>query len=207
MSEMLGKRLKLARTAKGLNQDELAEKVGLRSSSYISMLERGERQPSMRVLRQLAEVLGVTPEYLLDGHREMEPQAPPRPRPRLVRVGEPHGVYSTHPSARQRLEHRMLRAQHELEALLPWYARAPRELREVVKILLVGYFEASPPPLEVLEEEVLRLLQYDPQSAPTAQALDPTLPEPDAQTLQAIEAYLEREETELNRLREHLLNQ
>jgi len=60
--ESIGDRLKRLRLERGLTQRELA--VPGVSYAYISRIEGGARQPSVKALRKLAHKLGVTPEYL-----------------------------------------------------------------------------------------------------------------------------------------------
>jgi transcriptional regulator with XRE-family HTH domain len=61
-AETVGERLRRLRTERGLSQKEIAAPgVG---SAYISRIEEGERNPSLRALRLLAEKLGVTLEHL-----------------------------------------------------------------------------------------------------------------------------------------------
>ena len=47
----------------------VTQRVGY-TAAYISRLEAGERQPSIRVLRKLADELGVDPHYLETGHED-----------------------------------------------------------------------------------------------------------------------------------------
>lgn len=54
----LGARIREARKNKGLSQLALAEKCGC-NRNYISMLERGERNPSYKSLVMIAQGLGV----------------------------------------------------------------------------------------------------------------------------------------------------
>lgn len=54
----LGRSIKLCRTNRGLSQDELAQKVGL-SASYISLIEKGDRDPAMSTVEKIAMALGV----------------------------------------------------------------------------------------------------------------------------------------------------
>lgn len=63
--ETIGQRLKRLRLEKGLSQRELAA-PGV-SYAYISRIEAGTRQPSVKALRRLATKLGVTAEYLETG--------------------------------------------------------------------------------------------------------------------------------------------
>ena len=60
--ESIGERLKRLRLAAGLSQRELAS-PGV-SYAYISRIEAGTRQPSVKALRKLAERLGVSAGYL-----------------------------------------------------------------------------------------------------------------------------------------------
>lgn len=57
-------RLRTAREYRGLNQGELALKAGMQPSA-ISHFETGTRKPSFDNLRNLADALDVTTDYLL----------------------------------------------------------------------------------------------------------------------------------------------
>ena len=59
-----GRRLQEIRTDAGLTQSGLARALNT-SQSAISQMERGEREPSFRMLRRLARALGVSPGHLL----------------------------------------------------------------------------------------------------------------------------------------------
>ena len=63
--ESIGQRLKRLRLEHGLSQRELAS-PGV-SYAYISRIEAGTRQPSVKALRRLAAKLGVSAEYLETG--------------------------------------------------------------------------------------------------------------------------------------------
>ena len=63
--ETIGQRLKRLRLDHGLSQRELAA-PGV-SYAYISRIEAGTRQPSVKALRRLAAKLGVTADYLETG--------------------------------------------------------------------------------------------------------------------------------------------
>jgi transcriptional regulator with XRE-family HTH domain len=54
----LGRSIKLCRTNRGLSQDDLARKVGL-SASYISLIEKGDRDPAMSTAEKISTALGV----------------------------------------------------------------------------------------------------------------------------------------------------
>ena len=60
----LGLYIKAQRAANQLSQRELARQAQL-SYSYISHLENGRNEPSISVLRALAEQLGIRPEELV----------------------------------------------------------------------------------------------------------------------------------------------
>lgn len=68
MKESVGERLARLRGAKGLSQRDVAS-PGV-SYAYISRVENGQRQPSVKALRRLAEKLGVSIEYLETGSEE-----------------------------------------------------------------------------------------------------------------------------------------
>jgi transcriptional regulator with XRE-family HTH domain len=67
----VGRRLYTARQAAGLSQRELAF-PGC-SAAYISRIERGERVPSLQVMRELARRIGVTEAELAFGRRQLHP--------------------------------------------------------------------------------------------------------------------------------------
>jgi transcriptional regulator with XRE-family HTH domain len=57
--------IKKLRNARGLTQEQVAEKAGV-SKNYITMLETGTRKsPSLPVLKRLAKALGVPVTELL----------------------------------------------------------------------------------------------------------------------------------------------
>jgi transcriptional regulator with XRE-family HTH domain len=62
--QLLGANVRKLRHAKGVSQEELALDAGMKRS-YVSDLERGTRNPSVRALGRLAEALDVEPSELL----------------------------------------------------------------------------------------------------------------------------------------------
>lgn len=62
--QLLGKNVRKFRKLKGLTQEQLAHDTEM-ERSYISDLERGTRNPSVRALGRLAEALSIKPEELL----------------------------------------------------------------------------------------------------------------------------------------------
>ena len=91
--ETIGQRLKRLRLERGLSQRELAA-PGV-SYAYISRIEAGTRQPSVKALRKLAAKLGVTADFLETGS-ELDPGAARELRlsdlELAVRLGERDGV-------------------------------------------------------------------------------------------------------------------
>src|SRR5438094_4128314 len=91
--EAIGQRLKRLRLERGLSQRELAA-PGV-SYAYISRIEAGTRQPSVKALRRLATKLGVTADYLETGS-DLDPEDARELRlselELAVRLGEWDGV-------------------------------------------------------------------------------------------------------------------
>lgn len=61
---VIGRRLREAREAAGLTQQKLGFKAHLHPT-YISMLERGLRAPTVDVLLDLCKAIGIRPSLLL----------------------------------------------------------------------------------------------------------------------------------------------
>ncbi len=59
-----GKRIKELRGELGMTQEMLAAKIGL-DRSYVGFIERGERNPSLEVIFDIAAALKVKPDELL----------------------------------------------------------------------------------------------------------------------------------------------
>ena len=62
--DKLGKRISNLRSRKGLSQEELGEKLNL-SREYVSFVETNKRKPSVTVLVDIANTLGVSTDDLL----------------------------------------------------------------------------------------------------------------------------------------------
>jgi len=60
----IGRRLRAARLGLGWTQEQLAEKANLHHS-YIGQVERGEKVPSLRTLKRLAEAMHTPLDFLL----------------------------------------------------------------------------------------------------------------------------------------------
>jgi transcriptional regulator with XRE-family HTH domain len=56
--EAFGQRMQKVRKEKGITQEELAAKLSMHRT-YIGLVERGERNPTIRTLYKIAKALGV----------------------------------------------------------------------------------------------------------------------------------------------------
>ena len=63
---VIGRRIKNARLEQRLTQEELADKIDI-SVAFMSRVERGNARINLRRLTQIAEILNVSPGYLLTG--------------------------------------------------------------------------------------------------------------------------------------------
>jgi transcriptional regulator with XRE-family HTH domain len=64
LQRTFGRNLRAWREAKGLSQEKLAESFD-RHRTYVSSIERGERNLSLRVVERLSSQIGVEPLALL----------------------------------------------------------------------------------------------------------------------------------------------
>ena len=62
--EKFGERLQKVRKSRGITQDELAVKISM-DRTYIGLIERGERNPTIRTLYKIAKALKVNASELL----------------------------------------------------------------------------------------------------------------------------------------------
>lgn len=65
METGIGKRIKSRRLELGLTQEELANRLGLRSKSTICKVERGEDNLTSPIVKKYAKALEVSPAYLM----------------------------------------------------------------------------------------------------------------------------------------------
>jgi transcriptional regulator with XRE-family HTH domain len=72
--QLLGRNVRRYRKLKGMTQEQLALEAGM-ERSYVSDLERGERNPSVKALGRLAAALSVAPMDLLDTAAESAPES------------------------------------------------------------------------------------------------------------------------------------
>lgn len=63
---VIGSRIKKARKAKNMTQDELSEKLDV-SIAFLSRIERGTSQINLKRLTQICEILEVTEGDILNG--------------------------------------------------------------------------------------------------------------------------------------------
>lgn len=70
---MLGARIAALRRAAGMNQAQLAQKLKI-SASAVGMYEQGRRQPSLEVVVAVAEIFGVSIDFLVKGEPVSEPE-------------------------------------------------------------------------------------------------------------------------------------
>ena len=68
IKKQLGKKIKELRLRAGYSQEELASKAGLHRT-YMSDIERGERNISVENIKKIADALNVDPSELLKFHR------------------------------------------------------------------------------------------------------------------------------------------
>ena len=64
--QQLGQRIKKLRKDAGMSQSDLANKVGL-SYAQIGRYELKGAQPSAEAIKKIAEVFGISPDYLING--------------------------------------------------------------------------------------------------------------------------------------------
>ncbi|MBI5077948.1 MAG: helix-turn-helix transcriptional regulator [Candidatus Yonathbacteria bacterium] len=64
LNKKLGEQLRKIRLEKGMSQGDIAKKLGVHRS-YVSGVERGIRNPTVKNLERLADALGVDPRNLL----------------------------------------------------------------------------------------------------------------------------------------------
>lgn len=68
LQHVVAARTKALREAKGLSQEALALEADV-DRTYVSQLERGVANPSLRVLHQIATILGVSVSRLTEDSR------------------------------------------------------------------------------------------------------------------------------------------
>lgn len=110
MARILPVTLRIARAEANLSQEEVAERLGMKGGAY-GRIEKGLLVPSLRTLRQLCEVLGVSLEDLVDFEGERLPARPaaaPVSRGRSPACRGTRGARSCAPRARRARRRMML---------------------------------------------------------------------------------------------------
>jgi transcriptional regulator with XRE-family HTH domain len=78
---LFGNVLKQLRNDKGISQEELGFESGYHRT-YISMLERGKKSPSLKTIFQLAKALDVNPSVIMDRLQTMDIDSSGKKNPR-----------------------------------------------------------------------------------------------------------------------------
>lgn len=69
--ELLGKRIREERQARGLTQERLAEMVGI-STNFMGQIERADRKLSLETLLGICNALKVNPDFILSNPSPQE---------------------------------------------------------------------------------------------------------------------------------------
>jgi transcriptional regulator with XRE-family HTH domain len=70
--ERFGEKLRTLREQRGLTVRDLASALGIKSSSYISKLEKGAKIPSTPLLLKISLLFGVSTDQLLRDDLELD---------------------------------------------------------------------------------------------------------------------------------------
>lgn len=82
----IGHRIKFARRARGLNQGQLCERARIPSTKIVSNFELGLDVPKGNRLKLIADALGVSEEYIIDGKKEEDAMAMSTKQTRQVKI-------------------------------------------------------------------------------------------------------------------------
>jgi transcriptional regulator with XRE-family HTH domain len=66
----LGENIKNIRKERGLQQKQVALEIGVDQSNY-NKIENGKREPSVAALKQLADIFGVTLDFLVNPDKDL----------------------------------------------------------------------------------------------------------------------------------------
>lgn len=86
---MLGPRIAILRKERGLSQSELAQLLKI-SPSAVGMYEQGRREPAAQLLVEMAEIFGVSTDYLLTGQVSTSAEADALQQMLLSRIASAH---------------------------------------------------------------------------------------------------------------------
>lgn len=70
--KIMGERLRIARQAKNMTQDQLAEKLNV-SIAFLSRIESGKTRINLVRLNEICTLTGVSESYILNGTSESSP--------------------------------------------------------------------------------------------------------------------------------------
>lgn len=84
--QTFGERLRAAREKRGLDQEQLGEKLGHKDGTQVSRWESDARAPRLHQVVALVEVLGIDGGWLLTGEGRPEPRRPGEAEARLEAV-------------------------------------------------------------------------------------------------------------------------
>ena len=151
----IGLRIKKARLAKGLKQDELAERIGAKSSATVSAWEVGKARPDCVTLLEICTVLGISPDELLGYGADL----PTTPEWNMIRK------YRQIDTLGKKAVDAVLDVEHERSLTFPSHKQKPR------MIMLDFYnYPASAGIGNLLEGEVAEELWV--KDTPTSQRAD-----------------------------------
>lgn len=69
LKETVGSVLRAKREKLGISQEELGDRAGV-DRTYISILERGLKSPTLETLEKICAALGTLPEHVLEEARQ-----------------------------------------------------------------------------------------------------------------------------------------
>jgi transcriptional regulator with XRE-family HTH domain len=100
MDKSINKRVRIYRKRAGLTQNELAERLGMKGSTY-SQMEREGNIPANRLL-QIADVLGIEPSILFEGEKVIVPEV----EVPVIKIAEPEPIFVPQPDPLEILSHK-----------------------------------------------------------------------------------------------------
>jgi transcriptional regulator with XRE-family HTH domain len=77
-TETMGERIRMLRLARGLSQQQLADRLGVTTGAVSQWESSSTENIKLRTFLELCEVLVVTPHYLVLGQSAATPQPPKR---------------------------------------------------------------------------------------------------------------------------------
>lgn len=107
----VGERIKQAREAKGMSQQELAEKMGYKDRSSISKIEKNKDDDIMLdAVQKIADVLGCSPLYLMGWETEESQNDTQKTSDRIKTYAEFINLYEQLNDSNRELVDNMLKA-------------------------------------------------------------------------------------------------